>query len=309
MFRSIAVLRLLICFVCLWLSLFSCAKADPFQILAWNVESNRPNEEPVSDTPTIAAQLVELMKDAKTKASLVALSEVEPKSIGAYQQAIANGLSTTVDYITSASGGFGDSDSLLLVVDRSRFEVIDAIEIHRYAGIVANFNVTEPDKPETGALRARSPLAVRLKDLTNHKEFWVIVNHLARGEVKLRIEQAKMLRQWAADKKEPVITVGDFNFDFEFKTQQGNDGFKAMMEGDVWQWLKPDPLIDSNWSDDRRVTDRRVDRYPDSILDFVFVANEAKKWNGKSSVVVREGDFPDTEKTSDHRPIISTFAP
>jgi len=26
-------------------------------------------------------------------------------------------------------------------------------------------------------------------------------------------------------------------------------------------------------------------------------------------VVVREGDFPDTDKTSDHRPIIATFTP
>jgi endonuclease/exonuclease/phosphatase family metal-dependent hydrolase len=303
------VLRRTVFFSYLLVALSSIVEAAPFRILAWNVESNRPNEEPVSDTATIAAQLVAFMKDAETKASLVALSEVEPKSVVAYQQAVANGLSTTVDYVTSASGGFGDSDSLLLIVDRARFEVLDAIEIHRYAGVIGNFNVMEPDKPETGALRARSPLAVRLKDLANQKEFWVIVNHLARGEAKLRTEQAKMLRQWAADKKEPVITVGDFNFDFDFKTQKGNDGFKAMIEGDVWEWLKPDPLIDSNWSDDRRVTDRRVDRYPDSILDFVFVANEAKKWNGKSSVVVREGDFPDNEKTSDHRPIISSFAP
>ncbi len=302
-------LRLALAFACSFAVSCDAANADPFQILAWNVESNRPNEPPVSDTTKIASELVELMKAPKTRASLVALSEVDPKSIAAYQQAVANGLSATVDYVSSASGGFADSDSLLLVVDRSRFMIVDTIEIHRYAGIIANFNITEPDSPEYGALRARSPLAVRLKDLTSDKSFWVIVNHLARGEAKLRTEQAKMLRQWASDRKEPVITVGDFNFDFDFKTQKGNDGFKAMIEGGVWEWLKPDPLIDSNWSDDRRVTDRRVDRYPDSILDFVFVANEAKQWHGKSHVVVREGDFPDSDETSDHRPIISSFSP
>ena len=71
--------------------------------------------------------------------------------------------------------------------------------------------------------------------------------------------------------------------------------------------LKPDPLVDSNWADDR---DRPgQDRYPGSILDFVFVANEAKKWKGESDVIVRPGDFPDTDKTSDHRPIIATFEP
>jgi endonuclease/exonuclease/phosphatase family metal-dependent hydrolase len=308
-FRRTLVLRLTLSFACSFAILCNSANADPFQILAWNVESNRPDEPPVSDATKIASELVELMKDPQTKASVVALSEVDPKSIAVYQQAVSNGLSSTVDYVSSASGGFADSDSLLLVVDRSRFEIVDTTEIHRYAGIIANFNITEPDSPEYGALRARSPLAVRLKDLTSQKEFWVIVNHLARGEVKLRTEQAKMLRQWALDRKEPVIAVGDFNFDFDFKTQKGNFGFNAMMEGEVWTWLKPDPLVDSNWSDDRRVTDRRVDRYPDSILDFVFVANEAKQWNGKSNVVVREGDFPDSDETSDHRPIISSFAP
>ena len=82
-----------------------------------------------------------------------------------------------------------------------------------------------------------------------------------------------------------------------------------MLESGVWQWLKPDPLIDSNWSDDRRVTDRRVDRYPDSLLDFVFVANGAKSWKGEADVVVRPNDFPDSDKTSDHRPMISRFTP
>ena len=80
-----------------------------------------------------------------------------------------------------------------------------------------------------------------------------------------------------------------------------------MVEGGVWQWLKPDPLVDSNWADDRDNPGK--DRYPDSILDFVFVANGAKNWRGEADVIVREGDFPDSDKTSDHRPIIATFEP
>lgn len=295
-----------------FLSVFSTtdlALAESFCILAWNVESNRPNEEPVSDTPTIAAELQQLVTLGPTKPSIVALSEVEPSSIGPYQQAVANGLGSTVDYVSSASGGFRDTDSLLLIVDRARFEIVEAIELHRYAGIIANFNNADPAKPDYGDLRARSPLAVKLKDKTSTKEFWVIVNHLARGEANLRTDQAKMLRLWAKDRSDPVITCGDFNFDYDFRTQKGNDGFKAMMDGDVWQWLKPDPLIDSNWSEDRKITDRHVDRYPDSLLDFVFVANAAKNWQGKCSVIVRDGDFPDNEKTSDHRPISAVFTP
>lgn len=243
-----------------------------------------------------------------TRFSILVLSEVEPATVDRYQSAAAEGLGTTIDFVTSASGGFGDTDSLMLLVDSTKFEIRDAIEIHRHGGLKGNFN-NPAEESAPGALRARSPLAVKLAFKSNGATFWVIANHLARGEAELRTEQARMLRQWAMDSDEPVIAAGDFNFDFDFKTQQGNPGFQAMLEGDTWTWLKPDPLVDSNWSDDRQIKDRRVDRYPDSILDFVFVANGAKKWNGGSNVVVRPGDFPDNDKTSDHRPLITVFRP
>lgn len=284
--------------------------AEPFRILAWNVESNRPGQPPVSDINVISQQLSELVADKSLRPQIVALSEVEPKTVPMLQQAVARGLSSTVDYVTSASGGFKDTDSLMLIVDRARFEILDAYELHRYAGILGNMNVAEANNPEElGALRARSPLACRLKDKSNNVEFWVIANHLARGEADLRTEQAKMLREWAKDHPAPIIACGDFNFDYDFRSKQGNDGFKAMLVDDVWQWLKPDPLLDSNWSDDWNIKDRRVDRYPDSLLDFVFVANGAKGWRGEADVVVRPGDFPDNDQTSDHRPITAVFSP
>lgn len=294
--------------VALFCLLFCClsGRADDLRILSWNVESNRPGQSPVSDPATIATEIRELAMAEATRFSVLVLSEVEPSTVHRFQSAAAEGLGTTVDFVTSASGGFGDFDSLMLLVDSAKFEIREALEIHRYGGLKGNLN-NPADASESGALRARSPLAVKLALKSNGATFWIIANHLARGEEDLRTEQARMLRQWAMDSDEPIIAAGDFNFDFDFKTQQGNAGFKAMMEGDVWTWLKPDPLIDSNWSDDRQIKDRRVDRYPDSILDFVFVANDAKKWNGVSHVVVRPGDFPDSDKTSDHRPLITVF--
>lgn len=292
-------------FAIVWIA-SSFAAAEEFRILAWNVESNRPNQPPVSDPVTIARQIKELAMAGETRFSILVLSEVEPKTFEPYQSAAAEGLGSAVDFVTSASGGFMDSDSLMVVVDTARFEIRDSIELHRYAGLKGNLN-NGPNGPEPGALRARSPLAVKLLDKPSGKTFWIIANHLARGEADLRTEQARMLKKWAEDSTEPLIAAGDFNFDFDFHTQKGNEGFDAMMVGDVWHWLKPDPLIDTNWADDRRITDRRVDRYPDSILDFVFVANEARNWNGKSYVVVRPGDFPDDETTSDHRPLITSF--
>ena len=48
---------------------------------------------------------------------------------------------------------------------------------------------------------------------------------------------------------------------------------------------------------------QRTDRYPNSILDFIFVAGPAQQWQAKSWGVVRPEDFPDSDETSDHRPV------
>jgi endonuclease/exonuclease/phosphatase family metal-dependent hydrolase len=151
---------------------------------------------------------------------------------------------------------------------------------------------------------------VRLRDhASGDKEFYFVINHLARGDDQLRLSQAKMLREWADRQTLPVIIAGDMNFDYEFANEDGNASFDAFMEGDVFEWIKPDPLIDSNWADidPTLPTAERTDRFPGSILDFVFAAKGAKDWVADSDVVVRDGDFPDTGKTSDHRPIVATF--
>ena len=71
-----------------------------------------------------------------------------------------------------------------------------------------------------------------------------------------------------------------------------------MTRGDAWEWVVPNPLVDTQWSDNFG-----KDRFPNSMLDFAFVAGEAKTWNPQCSVIVRPGDFPDDSKTSDHRPV------
>jgi hypothetical protein len=66
----------------------------------------------------------------------------------------------------------------------------------------------------------------------------------------------------------------------------------------AWKWIKPVEMIDTNWSDDNG-----KDRYPNSLLDFNFVAGGAKDWKAECRVIVRDGDFPDDDMTSDHRPV------
>ena len=285
------------------------ARAEEFRVLAWNVESNRPGQPQVSDAAVVGGQLADLLRAPATRAQVIALSEVEPKTVWTYRAAVAEGLGGEVDFVTSASGGYADADSLMLVVDARRFRIDEVIELHRYAGIKTNFAVDDESSSEHGNPRGRSPLIARLHDLAGGGDFWVIVNHLARGENDLRTDQARALRRWAADRREPVIAAGDFNFDYEFSSAKGNPAFDAMLEEGTWTWLKPDPLVDSNWSEDRKRLGPGVDSYPGSILDFVFVANGAKQWQGESDVIVRPGDFPDDDRTSDHRPIIATFRP
>lgn len=282
--------------------------AEPFRILSWNVESNRPAAPPVSDPDVIGRQLVALLEAPATRAQIVALSEVDPKTVPKYRAAVAEGLGTDVDFVTSASGGFKDSDSLLLVVDATRFSIEEVFELHRYGGKATNFVVLDEASPECGTIRARSPLVARLHDKAGGTSLWLVVTHLARGEADLRVEQAKALTAWAADHAaEAVVAAGDFNFDYVFATGTGNAAYDAMIAGGVWRWLKPDPLVDSNWTHDPEHPGQ--DKYPGSILDFVFVANAAQAWHAESDVVVREGDFPDDEQTSDHRPIITTLDP
>ena len=130
-------------------------------------------------------------------------------------------------------------------------------------------------------------------------DFLVVLNHLARHDVGLRQQQAKALRLWAAAQTLPVVAMGDFNFDYSFATQAGNAAFTEFLSDDTWKWVRPDPLVDTNWADH---DGNGSDDYPDSMLDFVFVAGQpvagmrpAASWS--------RGDFPDDQTTSDHRPV------
>ena len=149
--------------------------------------------------------------------------------------------------------------------------------------------------------RYRSPLVVHFKDMLTGKELLVMVNHLARGSAETRQIQAEKLVKWARDETMPIVALGDYNFDYDFKTRKGNESFRLFMKDNVFEWVEPVELIDTNWYDNPEQPDGKDD-YPGSMLDFGFVAGSAKDWTTSCKVIVRDGDFPDNEKTSDHRP-------
>ena len=255
------------------------APADPdaLRILAWNVESegNFP--------AVIASQL----SNEFAGYDIYALSEVLPTSFEQYEKAVGS------EYISIPSTT-GESDSLQFLVNGDRLDIVRVEELNEHDGVRLNDG------------RHRAPLVAHLRDQKSGKDFQITVNHLARGNADFREEQASGLREWARDQTIPTIAVGDFNFDYSFETKQGNAGFAAMLRDNVWKWVEPDELIDTNWDG---VGSPSVDRYPDSMLDFAFVAGPAREWQPRCRVIVLPGDFPDDADTSDHRPIELLLTP
>ena len=256
------------------------AGAEPLRIVSWNVESDG------NDPAVIAQQLVEL-----GRYDIYALQEVHPRNYLRYADAIRDGISKSYRYVLSNTGR---SDRLMIVFDSDRLKLQAVSELFRH------------DEHQLNDWRHRSPLVAEFVDSAADVRFFFVTVHLARGNVDFRTEQAAGLREWANDQQLPVIAAGDFNFDYDFATSNGNLAFERFCEGGVCEWLKPDELIDTNWSDS---DGDGMDNYPDSMLDFAFTMGNARTWKAECRVFVRDGDFPDDDGSSDHRPIELEMVP
>lgn len=256
-------------FICLVIC--SSANAQQFSILSWNIEGSS------SDPAVIKKQLGEFIEPF----DILALMEVAPgqiESLGAQFQG------------SSYAGGTTSDLRLLIAWDETKFESTRVGELREYNGVVI------------GEGGQRAPLIVTLRIKESGQEFHLIDNHLARGNEKKRNQQTTALVEWARNQTLPVIAVGDFNMDYEFRSQRGNEAFSIMQRDGVYKWVKPFPLIDTNWYDQDR---DGKDDFPESILDYTFVAGPAKDWNISTHVIVRANDFPDDKATSDHRPVLT----
>ncbi|MEM9413125.1 MAG: hypothetical protein AAGA30_18595 [Planctomycetota bacterium] len=251
---------------------------SPLNLMTWNVESDG------ADPQVIAEQLKEL-----SGFQIYALTEVDKRNFDLFESACGKNFK-------SIEGTHKENDHLQIIYDDSVLKLESWTEIEDYAGYAFN----RPDR----ALRC--PLLGRFVIRQSGKSFQVVVNHLARGNAKFRQQQAKGLREWGRNQTVPTISIGDFNFDFVFKTRQGNRAFQEFTQDNVWKWIEPEELIDSNWYDADR---DGKDDYPGSILDFAFVTGPAKSWNWKCEVIQRPGDFPDDKTTSDHRPLKLQWIP
>ena len=59
----------------------------------------------------------------------------------------------------------------------------------------------------------------------------------------------------------------------------------------TWKWIKPEPLVDTNWADHDGDGD---DDYPDSMLDFIFVAGAAGSNRGAVAAAPTESTATET---------------
>ena len=264
----------MLCSLIVW-CVATVACADSTSFISWNVESGG------ADPAIIARQLADL-----PKADAYLLQEVAPGDIGRYAAAIRRAHGNSYKYYLSSLGG---ADRLAMIVDESKFQIRSFSELFSFGDHVLN------------DWRHRSPLVAHLKRRSDGAEFLLVTVHLARGNAKLREDQAAGLREWAASEELPVVLVGDCNFDYDFGAGEGNQAYDAFLEENVWQIVEPAAWMDTNWSDDDG--DGRDD-YPGSCLDFAAVSTNGEQLQATCRVIKRAGDFPDTKATSDHRPVL-----
>lgn len=244
------------------------------RVLSWNVESDGNNP------AVIARQLVEL-----GAYDICALQEVHSDNFNRYGTELQQAFGEQYRYFISQTGR---DDRLMIAFDSDRLKLLSKQELFEFDGIRLN------------DWRHRSPLVAHFQHQPTGCEFLCVTVHLARGSAEFRNEQALGLRRWASEQTLPVVAIGDFNMDYHFGRQTGNEALDTFLDRDVWRWVRPEELVDTNYFDG---DGDGQDDYPGSMLDFAFVAGAAKYWDLTCRVIQRRDDFPDDEQTADHRPI------
>ena len=238
------------------------------RVMGWNVESGDADPEVIADR--IAGE---------DGIHVWGLSEVAgDDDAESYRKAAEVGESGRFEKIVGNTGG---SDRLVILYDKDKLRFLSSQEL---------------DHINVGG-HVRAPLFARFKGKTTGQEFVFMVNHLYRSRASRRHQQATLLNRWARSQTVPVIAAGDYNFDWDLQTGDINhhNGYDNLTKDEVFIWVRPDVLEKAHASD------------YNSVLDFVFVAGTASGWEAESTIVKVDGDFPDDDEKSDHRPVDCIF--
>lgn len=261
----------LLCLIALILAVCFPAGAQSLDVIAFNVESGD------ADPAEIARSLKRL-----PPAHLWGFSEVEDESWArTFDDALSAAAGRTFERVLGTTGG---KDRLLIVYDATHLVLVQHDELH-------DLNIGG---------NVRAPLVGHFRFRNGGEEFLFVVNHLYRGSASRRHEQARQLNAWAAAQALPVITGGDFNFDWDLPDGDTRHdlGFDELTRDGVFEWARPATLVKTQCSEQFN-----------SVLDFIFVAGGAQQWNGRSEILFASADYcPDDERKSDHRPVRAQFA-
>lgn len=261
--RSLAITLLAITVTCLQVS------AQTLTVVSWNVESGG------SDDQNIRQRIGSFQG-----VDVWGLSEVfSPSSASTFEAGAEDGEDANFEKIVGTTGG---ADRLAILFNAERFRLVRSQELTHI---------------NQGGHRA--PLVAELQEISSNKNFFFMVNHLARGNADLRRRQATQLNEWVRTQTIPVIAVGDYNFDWEVVggDQDHDLGYDNMTNANAWTWVRPATLIKSQCSPNFN-----------SVLDFIFVNTPAQGWSGTSRIIVEPNDCDPSPLTSDHRPVVGTFS-
>lgn len=259
------------------LGLLVFGESNDIRIISWNVQSGE------AWTDVIAKQIADFQD-----IDLWGLSEVPRKAEKVYIDAAEVGENSGFKGFISEGGR---SDRLLIIYNSNRFELIKKIELEK-------LSFRNRVRPALGGL---------FIEKKSGKSFYFLVNHLYQRNKKKRHKQSRMLKKWALKNKEtPIIMVGDYNYNWDIKSngKYHDPGFDILTS--VLKWIEPENKMRTQCSD--KNNDDKCDKKYNSILDFIFVNSEASKWkNWESEIVKLEGEFFPADKKSDHRPVRGSF--
>lgn len=239
---------------------------EPFDIVAWNLESGGANVEYIT-------QRMESLEGVELWGLCEVLPGWEPLLELAAEQAAGPG--SDFEAIAGTTGG---DDRLLVLFDARRFQKLGVEELH----------ACNPGR------RVRSPLVVTLLDSATNQRFAFMVNHLYRSKDEERHRQAWGLNQWARSQPDPVVAVGDFNFDWRVRDGDAyhDAGYDLLTLDGVFAWVRPEELVKTQNS-----------RY-DSVVDFAFTSRPERFSHREARILTSEGDFDWARiaEAPDHRP-------
>ncbi len=259
--------------ICLALGLGGCsANNQQWRTIGFNVESGDANPETIANTYIAPLQNIDIW----------GFSEVQN---GRWAQILETAAEKARDAeFDGILGTTGGDYRLMIAYNRDRFQKIRHFELQ--------------DINLGGQVRA--PLVAHFRFQPTGEEFLFMVNHLYRSDREQRHQQARMLNQWAQKQDLPIIAVGDYNFDWDVRSNglRRDLGFDYLTENGVFSWVKPKKLLPTHCS-----------KKFQSILDFVFVSQQVKSWSPSAKILYSQASYcPDNEQKSDHRPVRATFA-